>query len=113
MSRVYKGEDALETVLVDAAKGERFRSEADAWIDANPQAWAYMTEQALLSAHHRRRFGIGALCEHVRWHMFAKGDEGFKLNNNHRAAFARRLIRENPEIEPYIKVRDSVTDLAE
>ena len=93
------------------AKGDRFKEEADRWIGANPDAWRYMTDQALLSANAGRRFGIGALCEHVRWHMFAQGDKNFKLNNNYRAAFARRLIREHPEVEPYIKTRGSVCDL--
>lgn len=94
------------------AKGDRFKEEADRWIEANPDAWSYMTKQALISAGNGRRFGIKALCEVVRWQMRnVKGDTGFKLNNNHSAAFARRLIREHPEVEPYISTRGSVCDL--
>lgn len=101
-----------ESVLADQAKGDRYRSEADAWIADNPDAWKYMTDQAVLSASNGRRFGIGALCEVVRWKMRnVEGRTGFKLNNNHRAAFARRLIREHPEVEPYITTRGSVLDL--
>lgn len=98
--------------LQQQAKGDRYRSEADAWIADNPEAWEYMTDQAVLSASNGRRFGIGALCEVVRWKMRnVEGRTGFKLNNNHRAAFARRLIREHPEVEPYITTRGSVLDL--
>ena len=93
------------------SKGERFRAEADEWINANPKAWEYMKMQAEASALAGRRFSIGSLCEHVRWHMFTRGVTGFKLNNNHRAAFARRLIQEVPECKPYISVRHSVMDL--
>lgn len=100
-----------EAVSAELAKGERFRDEADRWIEANPRAWEYMKAQAGASAVAGRRFGIGSLCEHVRWHMFARGVTGFKLNNNHRAAFARRLVKEVPECEPYINVRHSVVDL--
>lgn len=94
------------------AKGDRFKEEADAWIDANPEAWEFMASQAVMSARNRRLFGIGALCEVVRWQMRnVQGNTGFKLNNNHRAYFARRLIKEHPEVEPYIRTRGSVCDL--
>ena len=92
-------------------KGDRFREEADAWVADNPEAWDYMVRQAVNSARAGRRFGIGSLVEHVRWHMFAEGRTGFKCNNNHRAALARRIIAEHPETRPYIQTRDSVCDL--
>ena len=100
-----------EIGIVDTAKGERFTAEADAWIEQNPDAWSYMVSQARACAHASRRFGIGSLCEHVRWHMFAEGVTGFKLNNSHRAAFARRLMEEVPECRPYIATRHSVCDM--
>lgn len=110
-TRAYQGEDPLQVSLFDSAKAERFEHEADEWIAANPDAWEFMTEQARASARNRRRFGIGALCEVVRWQMRnVRGDGEFRLNNNHRAHFARRLIREVPECEPYIKTRHSVLD---
>lgn len=111
MRQAYMGEDAEQASFHDLAKGERFRDEADAWISANPVAWDYMVDAARISAANGRRFGIGALCEHVRWQMMADGTTDFKLNNNHRAAFARKLIEEVPECEPYITTRTSVTDL--
>lgn len=102
---------AEQMALVFETRGERFRREADEWIDANPEAWEFMVESARASARAGRRFGIGSLVEHVRWHMFAQGTDSFKCNNNFRAPFARRLIREVPECEPYITTRASVTDL--
>lgn len=113
MSRYYDGGDAESYAAIDTAKGERFIAEADAWIEANPGAWEWMTSRAVASAMGHRRFSIGALCESVRWEMFARGIDDFKLNNNHRAAFARRIIREHPETEPYIVRRHSACDLME
>lgn len=110
-SRHYEGESAEQLATFEAAKGERFQEEADAWVEANPKAWEYMVEAARLCAVYGRRFGIGALCEHVRWQMMADGTTEFKLNNNHRAPFARRLIKEVPECEPYITTRTSAVDL--
>lgn len=103
---------SYEKALVEQAKGDRFREEADRWIEDNPLAWKYLVDQALISARGHRRFGIGALCEVVRWEMSnVQGNAGFKLNNNHRAHFARRLIAEHPEVRPYITTRGSVCDL--
>ena len=111
MSDFPSGETAAQMALFDESKGDRFKAEADAWIEANPEAWGYLTAQASVSAMNHRKFGIGALCEVVRWEMRnVRGDAQFKLNNNHRAYFARRLIEEVPECEPYIEVRRSVVD---
>lgn len=93
------------------SKGERFASLADEWVEANPAAWDFMTSRAVERAAGGRRFGIGELCEQVRWHMAAEGLGEFKVNNNHRAALARRLVREHPECRPFIRTRDSVVDL--
>lgn len=114
MSRAYRGESAQAAALGEYEKGMRMLSDADAWIERNPTAWAYMTEQARRSAANHVRFGIGALAEVVRWHMRnVKGDKGFKLNNDYRSAFARRLVKENPEVEPYIEMRSSCVDFCE
>ena len=110
--RHYDGTDAEAAASEDSAKGERFMEEAGAWIDANPAGWRYIVDQALLSASLHRRFGMKALCEHVRWHMTVnRGDADFKLNNNHTAAFTRILCDEHPEVEPYVKKRHSVMDV--
>lgn len=93
-------------------KGERFMEEARAWIDDNPRAWDYIVSQALLSASMHRRFGMKALCEHVRWHFsVVRGHSEFKLNNNYTAPFTRLLIAQHPEVEPYIATRSSAVDI--
>ena len=43
-------------------------------------------------------YGIGALFEILRWHRrIEKGDREFKLNNNHRALYARRIMELFPD----------------
>lgn len=103
---------AEQMALFDISKAERIRAEADEWVSDNPQAWEFMKASARESARNGIRFGIGALSEVVRWQMRnVRGDESFKLNNTHRAAFARRLIAEVPECKPYIETRSSVMDI--
>ena len=109
--RGYDGGDAEQMALFDTAKGERFEAEADEWVRRNPEAWAYIKNEAVRRTYEKRRFGIGELCEQVRWHMKAEGVTEFKLNNNHRAAFARRLIEEYPPCREFVRTRSSVCDM--
>ncbi|HAM16043.1 MAG TPA: hypothetical protein DCP91_09355 [Eggerthellaceae bacterium] len=110
--RYYDGGDAEQMALFDASKGERFREQAESWIEANPKAWAYIVSQATLSASMGRSFGMKALCEHVRWHMeVSERQEGFKLNNNYTSAFTRILCEQHPEVAPYVKTRSAAVDL--
>lgn len=108
----YDGTDAERIAREDCAKGERYMAEARTWIDANPRAWDYIVSQALRSASMHRRFGMKALCEHVRWHFsVVEGHSEFKLNNNYTAPFTRLLLSQHPEVGPYIATRTSAVDL--
>lgn len=100
-----------QMALFDVEKGERFKAQADEWVMRNPDAWAFIKHQAALRVQDKKRFGIGELCEQVRWHMYAQGNTAFKVNNNHRAALARRLVIEFPACKDYIEMRSSVIDL--
>ena len=102
---------AGQMALFDTPKADRFKSEADEWVKANPEAWWYIRCEAVKRTEERRRFGIGELCEQVRWHMRAQGNTQFKVNNNHRAPLARRLIAEYPPCAEYLETRASVCDL--
>ena len=107
----YHGETGEQLALIDLPKADRFKSEADEWVRKNPEAWAYIRGEAKKRTEQQRRFGIGELCEQVRWHMAAQGVDGFKINNNHRAALARRLIVEYPPCKRYIATRSSICDV--
>lgn len=83
---------------------------AERWIDENPAVYAIFEEFALQAARRGRRFGIGALTERVRWEVamtWAEDERGFKINNNHRAYIARRLILDHPELADYIECRET------
>lgn len=47
----------------------------------------------------RKRVGIGAVWERIRWHVDVERDpsEHFKLNNSFRAYYSRRWQYEHPE----------------
>jgi hypothetical protein len=55
----------------------------------------------------RKRYGIGAVFERVRWHLDVETteDTGLKLNNNYRAYYARLLMLVRPELRHIFQTR--------
>lgn len=50
----------------------------------------------------RERFGIAAIWERMRWEMaFTTDGDEFKISNNHRAYYARRIMAENRDFEGF------------
>jgi len=82
--------------------------------DANPHVYEWLRDAALkLKARGRERYGIGALVEAFRFHaaMTTDGDD-FKLNNNFRAFYARKIMAECPDLAGFFETRASVADEA-
>jgi hypothetical protein len=53
-----------------------------------------------------RRYGIGMLCEDIRWHdPRVKRTEGYKINNNYRARYVRLIVAAHPEWEDFFEQR--------
>lgn len=55
-----------------------------------------------------QKCGIGMLWEVLRWRMGIQthGDEDYKLNNNFRSRYVRKLIEENPELKDFFELRE-------
>lgn len=106
----------LEEAVSDGSvslTGAEMVERAGRWVVGNWYAWERMKEEAVKRAREGRRFAISDLAEEARYRMRTEGkDQGFKINNSLRAALARRLIRECPEVKPYIEIRASKVDWA-
>lgn len=76
---------------------------------ANP--WVYTRLVALAREWRRRRpgrkVGIGMLYEVLRWEaaLGTHGDPLFKLNNNHRAGYARLIMRNEGDLDKIFDTR--------
>lgn len=80
--------------------------ETQAWVEANPLAYARFEELALAKALRGERFSIGSLTEVVRWDASIRfGKHDFKIKNGLRRYIAIKLMQDHPEIEPYITTR--------
>lgn len=65
-----------------------------------------------MSAGHRK-LGIATLFEKLRWEWHVNGlmdDDGFKLNNNYRALYARKIMAENPDLDGIFETRALATE---
>lgn len=84
---------------------------AESWRKNNPKAWNHIVSRALKETMAKRKFGVQALIESARRKDFATNDGSrFTINNSFQPVFARMLIKEYPEMEPYIELRKSELD---
>lgn len=93
--------------------GEYMRRMAEEWRKSNADAWERMVATAREHVSEGRRFSMETLFQVARYEMRTSGfSQGFKVNNNTRAALARMLRDENPGFEKYMDIRKSKVDEA-
>ena len=90
-------------------KRANLRVEAEKWIAANPGVYLLFVRFAHEMLAARKNFGVGLLTERVRWEcvVTTTGDPDFKINNNHRAYIARKLVQDYPPLRPFIQFRET------
>jgi hypothetical protein len=73
----------------------------------NPSVYTRLRDLALtLKAKGWKHYGIGSLFEVLRYHRSLETtDPIFKLNNNHRALYARLLMRDDPRLADFFELR--------
>ena len=83
---------------------ERFES----FHRENPHIYDELLFMALRLKHRgRKRYGIATLFEVLRYKkdIESTGSAGFKLNNDFRALYARRLMNNEPELRGFFEIR--------
>lgn len=98
--------DAYEIELRDycnttlGAAAEKFDNE-------NPHVYvlfAGFARTALTSG--RKRFGIAAIWERMRWEMaFSTTEKEFKISNNHRAYYARKIMAAHKDFHGFFVIK--------
>lgn len=84
------------------------RKEAAIFIAENPAVYELFMKFAREMLEVYEHFGINLLTERVRWEVkrFWKKDErGFKINNNHSPYISRKLVEDEPRLEPLLRFR--------
>lgn len=97
-----------------AKRGAELAAKCAGWMSANPDALRYIERRALEETAAERRFSVRLLLEEARGKDFTdrEGRET-RINNVIAPALARALVREHPEIGPFVKLRRSMVDEVE
>jgi len=79
------------------------------WHKQNPHVWEMFekyTFQAISAGYDH--YSVNAIFERIRWHtdIETKGDP-FKINNNHRAYYARYFHYMYPEFDGFFRTREA------
>lgn len=89
----------------------QIRNKALEWINQNPDLWTKFKAYALHEADQKRRVSVQWILEDSRKHDYVnQNGDPCKINNSYSPVFARELLKECPEVEPYLEVRRSRFD---
>ena len=82
--------------------------EFEIYDEANPLVWdAFIrfTKEALAAGH--RHLSVSLVVERIRWETLIdfRSFDGLKINNNHRAYYARKFHKEFPEQKGFFRTR--------
>ncbi|HQQ75739.1 MAG TPA: hypothetical protein PLB01_00155 [Thermoanaerobaculia bacterium] len=93
--------------LFDGVEDTRLEREFRRFHFENPEVYRELVALARRAKQHsRNRYGIGALFEVLRWNrMLSTTGDDFKLNNNHRAYYAREIMRREPDLSDFFETR--------
>lgn len=102
---------ALQTPA--AEEGDTIEDRFARFHKANPHVYTNLRIMALsLKSKGIRHYGIAALFEVLRFSSMMQTDgDGFKLNNDYRALYARRLMEEEPELAGFFELRQRRAEL--
>ncbi len=77
---------------------------------ANPKVYDDLVSmcRAFRLKGHKGKLGIGMLFEVLRWQRYLDNSytDEFKLNNDYRSRYARKIMDENPELMGIFNIRD-------
>jgi hypothetical protein len=76
--------------------------------NAHPEVYAEIVRLARIWVERRgaTRLGINVLYGVLRWNLtLERGEDGFKLNNNHQALYARKVMAHEPDLAGLFQLR--------
>lgn len=72
----------------------------------NPQVWEQFVRFAReAKAKGFKHYSAKGIFEQIRWHTTTTASDGFKVNNNYTAYYARKMMVVYPEFQGFFRVR--------
>ena len=96
------------------ASARRTYHRALAWIENNPDAWAYADRQFRLLGSRRRKFAMQAIIEAMRDRRDSftpKDGKRFAISHNYRSVFTRILLGKYPSFAAFVKYKPGPLDV--
>jgi len=73
----------------------------------NPQIWEQFVKfSKQTKAKGFQNYSVNGIFEIIRWHTPTSGNDKFKINNNYRPDYARKMMSEFPEFEGFFRIRE-------
>ncbi len=95
---------------------QELQAKFDKFDRENPQVYKKLVELARQAkARGKNKVGIEMLYNVLRWYTFlnTKADSDYKLSNNHKAFYARKIMAENPDLDGIFNLRPSKGEWAQ
>ena len=73
----------------------------------NPQIWTqfvHLCNQAKKKGF--KTYSAKGVFELIRWHTATSGNDGFKINNNYHADYARKMMNLHPDFKGFFEIRE-------
>ena len=94
-------------------EADRIQIAFDEFHAEHPHVYRELVRHARLwRSHGHAKLGIATLFEKLRWEWHVNGLEdadGYKLNNNYRALYARKIMNEQPDLDGLFEIRERTT----
>ena len=73
----------------------------------NPKIWEAFKSCAFTAKYEKglKHFSANGIFEIIRWHMDVEQRGKFKVNNNFRPDYARKMMREFPDFSGFFRLR--------
>ena len=76
--------------------------------EENPEIWNQFKKYSFLAKNKRqfKNYTANGIFEIIRWHTATEGNDMYKINNNYRPDYARKMMEQFPEFKGFFRIRE-------
>lgn len=75
--------------------------------EENPHIWkAFVKYSKEAKAKGFKNYSANGIFEIMRWHTSIEGSGAYKISNNYRPDYARKMMREYPEFQGFFRIKE-------
>jgi len=74
----------------------------------NPEIWMLFKKFANEAKYDKKfkNYSANGIFELIRWQTSIQGNDGYKVNNNYRPDYARKMMEQYPAFKDFFRVRE-------